>query len=101
MSDRDCKDASGNKKFTEWKAEEKLKGNGSNFFKVLRKLSKQLKAEALSGKASCLEKYPATSYVVPYPLPNSWIPTVPLGAEPIRWTRPYSRSSRNRYSRTT
>ena len=65
MSDRDCKDASGNKKFTEWKAEEKLKGNGSNFFKVLRKLSKQLKAEALSGKASCLEKYPATSYIVP------------------------------------
>jgi len=74
MSEKECKDSSVTKRFTAWKAEEKLKGDGSNFFKVLRKLSKQLKAEALSGKASCLEKYPATPYILPYPLNNSWIP---------------------------
>jgi hypothetical protein len=83
MSDKECKETSGSKKFTDWKTEDKLKGDGTNFFKVLRKLSKQLKAEALAGKASCIEKYPASTYIVPYPRNNSWIPVPPVGADLI------------------
>ena len=35
-------------KFTEWNASDMLKRSGSNVFKVIRKLKKQLKAEAYS-----------------------------------------------------
>ena len=54
-------------KFTNWADNDKLHKNGKNAFKVFRKLKKQLKAEAFSGKASSLDKYPAEPYVVKLP----------------------------------
>ena len=61
-------------KFTNWADNDKLHKNGKNAFKVFRKLKKQLKAEAFSGKASSLDKYPAEPYVVKLPTDSSWMP---------------------------
>ena len=59
-------------KFSNWNESEKLQKNGKNAFKVFRKLKKQLKAEAYSGKATSLDKYPAVAYKVKPPSESSW-----------------------------
>jgi hypothetical protein len=75
----------GNKvtKFTNWSESEKLQKNGKNAFKVFRKLKRQLKAEAYSGKATSLDTYPAVAYRVKFPEADSWLPIDPTGNSPI------------------
>ena len=71
-----------NKDFTSWEESERLMSNGKNAFKVFRKFKKQLKAEAMSGKANCINVYPAIPFVVKYPTPDKWIIADPSGIEP-------------------
>ena len=73
-------------KFTEWTSEEKLKVNGTNVFKVIRKLKKQLKAEAYSGMANSINKYPAVPFQVEYPKENSYLPENIAGEIPFKLT---------------
>ena len=61
-------------KFSDWDDASKLKKDGSNTFKVIRKLKKQLKAEAYSGMASSLDNFPAQLYQVKLPKDKSWLP---------------------------
>ena len=70
----------GNKvtRFTNWNDSEKLQKNGKNAFKVFRKLKKQLKAEAYSGKATSIDTYPAVAYKVKFPEADSWLPIDPI-----------------------
>jgi len=73
-------------KFSSWTESEKLHKSGKNAFKVFRKLKKQLKAEAYSGKATSIEQYPAVPYVVKFPTDSSWTPIDPITNTPVSLT---------------
>jgi hypothetical protein len=78
MAER-ARDSKSSKDFTSWEESDRLTSDGKNAFKVFRKFKKQLKAEAMSGKANCLNTYPATQFTVKYPTPDKWTLVDPDG----------------------